>query len=637
MRNKVQVDSQPMQGFQMKTLKRLLSYLKPYKHIFIIVVICIVLSSIATAASSLFLQTLIDDYIMPLTAMNHPVYQELLKALCLIGMVYLIGTIATLFYNRFMVTIAQGMLNQIRDEMFRKMQELPLAYFDTHTHGDIMSHYTNDTDTLKQMIAQSLAQLLASLCTIVAIFCCMLYQSIYLTVVVVLALLLAMKIIKMITMKSGSYFISQQITLGALDGYIEEMINGQKVIKVFCHEDVAIQDFKEKNAAWQQHASKANGYANMMMPFMNALGYLQYVIVAIFGAWMAIQQVTNLTLFGADTITLGVLVSFLTLTRSFNNPISQVSNQFNSIITALAGASRIFNLMDEKPEYDEGYITLVPIIATTRIMEEVNDKNETYAWKHVQSDGRITYTKLEGRIEFQHVNFSYSKNKKILTDISLYAEPGQKVAFVGATGAGKTTITNLINRFYEIDHGVIYYDGIDIRTIKKGDLRRSLGVILQDVNLFTGTVLDNLRYGNPNASDDDCIAAAKLVHAHDFIMMLPQGYHTVLKGDGSGLSQGQRQLLSIARAAVLDPLVMIMDEATSSIDTRTESIVQSGMDRLMEGRTVFVIAHRLSTVRNADVIIVLDHGEIIERGNHETLMAKKGAYYQLSTGVFELE
>lgn len=637
MRSNAHVSSQPKQGFHMETLKRLLSYMKQYKGLFVVVVICIIVSSVATAASSLFLQTLIDDYIMPLVAMEQPIYQELLKALCLIGMVYLIGTLATLFYNRFMVMIAQGMLNQIRDEMFLKMQELPISYFDTHTHGDIMSHYTNDTDTLKQMIAQSLAQLLASLCTIVAIFCCMLYQSIYLTIVVILALVLAMNIIKMIAMKSGSYFISQQTTLGDLDGYIEEMINGQKVIKVFCHEDVAIQDFKTKNETWQQHSSKANGYANMMMPFMNALGYLQYVIVAILGAWMAIQQVQNLTIFGMDTITLGVLVSFLTLTRSFNNPISQVSNQLNAIITALAGASRIFELMDEKPEYDEGYITLVPIVENAGLIEEVADKSGTYAWKHIQVDGSVTYTKLEGRIEFQHVDFSYSKNKKILSDISLYAKPGQKVAFVGATGAGKTTITNLINRFYDIDHGMIYYDGIDIRTIKKGDLRRSLGVILQDVNLFTGTIMDNLRYGNPSASNEDCVAAAKLVHAHDFIMMLPQGYHTVLKGDGSGLSQGQRQLLSIARAAVLDPPVMIMDEATSSIDTRTEAIVQRGMDRLMEGRTVFVIAHRLSTVRNADVIMVLDHGEIIERGTHESLMAKKGSYYQLSTGAFELE
>ena len=500
-----------------------------------------------------------------------------------------------------------------------------------------MSRYTNDTDTLRQMIAQSLAQLISSVCTIVAVFICMLYQSVYLTAIVVVAIALILQIVKRVAGKSGRYFIRQQEALGALDGYIEEMNHGQKVIKVFCHEKAARQEFMEKNKEWESASANANGYANMMMPMMNALGYVQYVILAVVGAWMAISGAKNLTLVGMNTVTLGMIASFLTLSRNFTNPIAQLSNQFNSIVTALAGASRIFQLIDEEPEADNGYVTLVNVKEENGELVEVPERTGLWAWKHPHGDGTLTYQRLNGEIVLDHVDFGYEPEKKILRDITLYAKKGQKIAFVGATGAGKTTITNLINRFYDIDDGKIRYDGININKIKKKDLRESLGVVLQDVNLFTGTVMENLKYGNPDATEEDCIAAAKLANVHNFIMMLPNGYDTVLQGDGSGLSQGQRQLLSIARAAVSDPPVMILDEATSSIDTRTEALVQQGMDRLMEGRTVFVIAHRLSTVKNSDVIMVLDHGEIIERGSHEDLIQKKGTYYQLYTGAFELE
>ncbi len=620
-----------------ETVKRILSYLKLYKAALITVIVCIMLSAAASVAASLFIQILIDRYIVPLLGQSSPVFTGLMQALCIMGIIYIVGTIATWMYNRSMVTIAQGTLKQIRDEMFAKMQSLPIRYFDSHTHGDIMSHYTNDTDTLRQMIAQSLAQLVSSVCTIVFVFCCMLYQSIYLTLIVVLAVSLILLIVKFIAGKSSFYFIRQQETLGDLDGYVEEMINGQKVIKVFCHEEAAKAEFRVKNKAWESSSANANGYANAMMPMMNALGYVQYVIIAIVGAWMAISKAENLTILGVNTITLGTIASFLTLSRNFTNPIAQLSNQFNSIIMALAGASRIFKLMDEEPETDDGYVTLVYAVQEDGILTESDHYTGTWAWKHPHGNGTTTLTKLEGRIVLDHVDFGYAPGKQILHDITLYAEQGQKIAFVGATGAGKTTITNLINRFYDIDDGKLRYDGININKIKKADLRRSLGVVLQDVNLFTGTVMENLKYGNPDATDEACIEAAKLANAHNFIMMLPNGYQTVLKGDGSGLSQGQRQLISIARAAVSNPPVMILDEATSSIDTRTEALVQSGMDRLMEGRTVFVIAHRLSTVRNSDVIMVLDHGHIIERGQHESLIEKKGTYYQLYTGAFELE
>lgn len=624
-------------SFDTKTLKRLFSYMRDYKGQLVFVAVCILLSAAASAASSLFLQSLIDDYITPLLGAYNPVFSELLKALVLIGAVYLAGVISTLLYSRVMVTIAQGTLKKIRDEMFEKMQRLPIRAFDTRTHGDIMSLYTNDTDTLRQMIAQSMAQLISSVFTIVAVVICMLYVSVWLTLVAAAVMFLILQIVKMVTGRISGFFMMQQKTLADVNGYVEEMVNGQKVIKVFCHEEKAKEELREKNKAWAISAASANGYANSMMPMMNALGYVQYVIIAVLGAYMAITGATNLGLTGTGTLTLGMIASFLTLSRNFTNPVSQISNQFNSIVTALAGASRIFAFMDEEPETDEGYVTLVNAKEEDGVIKETEQRTGIWAWKQPHHDGTVTYTKLEGRVVFDNVDFGYVPEKQVLHGISLYADPGQKIAFVGATGAGKTTITNLINRFYDIADGKIRYDGININKIKKADLRRSLGVVLQEVNLFTGTVMDNLRYGNPDATDDDCIAAAKLANADGFIRMLPQGYNTVLKGDGSGLSQGQRQLISIARAAVSNPPVMILDEATSSIDTRTEALVQDGMDKLMKGRTVFVIAHRLSTVQNSDVIMVLDHGRIIERGSHKKLIAEKGTYYQLYTGAFELE
>ena len=623
--------------FDKTALKRLFSYMKEYKRQLVFVIICILLSAVASAASSVFLQTLIDDYIVPLLGTDNPVFGGLIKALITIGIIYMIGVISSLLYSRAMVTVAQGTLKKIRDDMFEKMQRLPIRIFDTRTHGDIMSLYTNDTDTLRQMIAQSMAQLISSVFTIVAVLVCMLYTSIWLTIVAVLVMLLILQIVKKIAGKTGTFFILQQKTLADVNGYVEEMINGQKVIKVFCHEETAKEELRQKNKAWAQNATNANGYANSMMPMMNALGYVQYVIIAVLGGYMAIEGITNLGLTGTGTLTLGMIASFLTLSRSLTNPVSQISNQFNSIVTALAGASRIFAFMNEEPETDDGYVTLVNAKEENGVLTETAERTGLWAWKHPHHDGTLTYTKLEGRVVFDSVDFGYVPDKQVLYDVSLYAEPGQKIAFVGATGAGKTTITNLINRFYDIADGKIRYDGININKIKKADLRRSLGVVLQEVNLFTGTVMENLRYGNPDATDEDCIAAAKLANADGFIRMLPEGYNTVLKGDGSGLSQGQRQLVSIARAAVSDPPVMILDEATSSIDTRTEALVQDGMDKLMKGRTVFVIAHRLSTVQNSDVIMVLDHGHIIERGNHEKLIGEKGTYYQLYTGAFELE
>ena len=620
-----------------KTLKRLLTYMKPYRGTMIVVTICILLSAVAGAVSSMFLQTLIDSYIVPLLGMDEPVFTGLIRTLIVLAVIYLIGTLSTLFYNRLMVTIAQGTLKTIRDEMFEKMQKLPIRFFDSHTHGDIMSLYTNDTDTLRQLIAQSMGQLISSAFTIVAVFFCMLYTSIGLTVVVCLALFLVMLPVKKLTMKIGGYFMAQQKSLADLNGYVEEMVNGQKVIKVFCHEQQNYQGLTQRNRIWAHNAENANGLANGMMPLMNAVGYLQYVIVAILGGYMAVAGLPNLSLTGIGTLSLGMIASFLTLSRNFTNPITQISNQFNSIVMALAGAERIFAFMDEQPETDDGYVTLVNTREVKGQLVETAARTGLWAWKHPHGDGTITYTKLEGRVVFDHVDFGYTPEKEVLHDITLYAEPGQKIAFVGATGAGKTTITNLINRFYDIADGKIRYDGININKIKKADLRRSLGIVLQDVNLFTGTVMENIRYGNPNATDEACIAAAKLANADNFIRMLPSGYDTVLEGDGSGLSQGQRQLISIARAAVSDPPVMILDEATSSIDTRTEALVQHGMDRLMEGRTVFVIAHRLSTVQNSDVIMVLDHGRIIERGSHEKLIEEKGTYYRLYTGAFELE
>ena len=624
--------------FNPKALGKALGCMGEYRGGMVLVAVCILLSAIASAASSLFLQTLIDDHILPLVAMDTPVFTGLIRALITIGCVYLAGVLSALVYNRVMVTIAQGTLKKIRDEMFGRMQRLPIRYFDTHTHGEIMSLYTNDTDTLRQLIAQALPQLISSVFTIAVVFVCMLYVSIPLTLLASAAVFVMMKVVGGVMEKSGAYFVRQQETLAELNGYVEEMVNGQKVVKVFCHEGRAREELAARNRAWEEAAAGAGGNANAIMPMMNALGYVQYVLVAVLGAWMAIAGVGSLGLAGVNTLTLGSIASFLTLTRSFTSPIAQISNQFNSVVTALAGAERIFAFLEEEPERDEGYVTLVSAkIDENGAVTECAERTGQWAWRHPHGDGTLTYTPLRGEITLDGVDFGYTPDKTVLHEVTLRAEPGQKIAFVGATGAGKTTIANLINRFYDVADGKIRYDGININKIKKADLRRSLGVVLQEVNLFTGTVMENIRYGNPAATDGECVAAAKLANADGFIRMLPQGYDTVLQGDGGGLSQGQRQLISIARAAVSDPPVMILDEATSSIDTRTEALVQKGMDALMKGRTVFVIAHRLSTVRNSDCILVLDHGRVIERGAHDQLIADRKTYYQLYTGAFELE
>lgn len=629
--------------FDMKVIKRLLTYMKPFRGLMIIVGICIVASAAASVSSSLFIKTLIDDNIMPIVEASSngaaADFSGLIRTLFLMGGIFLVGAICALFQSRLMATISQGVLKKIRDEMFSHMQTLPIKYFDTHPHGDVMSFYTNDADAMQQMLSQSLPQFLSSGITVIAVFCSMLSLSVWLTLVVVVVLALIMFITAKVAGKSGTFFMRQQTSMAKLNGYIEEMVNGQRVIKLFCREDKAKEAFDERNFELSENICKANAFANVLMPINNCMGYLLYVIIAIVGAFLAINKAMNVACFSVDILTLGSIAAFLQLSRSFIGPIGQVSQQLNSVAMAMAGAGRIFKLLDEESETDDGYVTLVNAKRDENgNLVETDERTHMWAWKHPHKEaGTVTYTELKGNVVLDDVDFGYVPEKTVLHNISIYAEPGQKIAFVGATGAGKTTITNLINRFYDIADGKIRYDGININKIKKADLRRSLGVVLQDVNLFTGTVMDNLRYGKPDATDEECIAAAKLANADGFIRMLSDGYNTVLKGDGSGLSQGQRQLISIARAAVADPPVMILDEATSSIDTRTEAIVQKGMDALMKGRTVFVIAHRLSTVKNSDVIMVLDHGRIIERGSHDKLIAEKGQYYRLYTGAFELE
>lgn len=614
----------------LKTLKRLLAYvLKEYKLLFSMVVITIIISSLANVIGTTLLKNLIDDYVTPLLNTPERDFGPLLKMITSMALIYYVGVIATYVYSRMMIVVSQGSLKRIRDNMFSHMETLPVKYFDTHAHGDLMSLYTNDTDALRQMISQGIPQLLSAVITVIGVLVSMINLSLPLIIVEVLIILLMFKVTKFIGAKSGKYFGLQQKDLGAVNGYIEEMMEGQKVVKVFCHEDEAKMNFDKLNDMLFNSANNANKYANVLMPIMGNIGYINYVSVAIVGSILAIN--------GVGGFTLGALAAFLQLTRTFSQTVNQMSQQFNFVIMALAGAERIFKLLDEKKEMDEGYVTLVNATEDENgELTESKKRTGIWAWKHPHEDGTTTYTKLNGEVVFDDVDFGYNDEKIILHNIKLYAKPGQKIAFVGATGAGKTTITNLINRFYDIQDGKIRYDGININKIKKDDLRSSLGIVLQDAHLFTGTVADNIRYGKLDASDEEVKAAAKLANADQFIKHLPKGYDTVLTGDGGSLSQGQRQLLTIARAAIADPPVLILDEATSSIDTRTEKIVQDGMDKLMKGRTVFVIAHRLSTIKNSDVIMVLDQGRVIERGNHDDLIEQKGKYYQLYTGAFEL-
>lgn len=615
----------------LKTAKRLLGYVtSTYKIQFIMVLVCILISSIASISVSLSLKFLLDDYIIPLIGNKNPDFSELYTALGVLATIFALGVLATFFYTRLMVVIGQGVLKRVRDEMFEHMQTLPIRYFDQNTNGSVMSLYTNDTDTLRQMINQSIPQVLMSALTIVVTFIAMLVLSPILTVLAVAIIFLMIAVSKKLGGNSGKYFVRQQLDLANITGFVEERMNGQRVVKVFNHEKKSEEEFDVLNEKLFESASNAHTFASIMGPIIGNIGNIQFVLTAVLGGFLSVMGIGN--------ITLGVMASYLQFTKSFTQPFMQVAQQFNSIIMALAGAERIFHMMDEEPEVDEGYVTLVN--AKKRedgTIEECEERTGMWAWKHPhQADGTVTYTELKGDVRFYDMSFGYESDHMVLHDLTLYAKPGQKLAFVGSTGAGKTTITNLINRFYDVQDGKIRYDGININKIKKADLRHSLGIVLQDTHLFTGTIMENIRYGKLDATDEEVYSAAKLAHADQFIKMLPQGYDTMLTSDGEELSQGQRQLLAIARAAVADPPVLILDEATSSIDTRTESIVQKGMDNLMNGRTVFVIAHRLSTIRNSNAIMVLEHGRIIERGDHEELIARKGTYYQLYTGKLEL-
>ena len=611
-----------------KTVKRLLKYATGiYKFQFVVVIISIIVSSIANVMGIQFLQKLIDDYITPLMGKQNPDLSNLFMAVVGMGVMYLVGITATYIYNRLMINISQGVLRQVREDMFNHMQSLPIKYFDTHAHGEIMSTYTNDVDTLRQMISQSIPQVFSSVVTMASILISMFTTNVYLTLIVLGMVVLMIFCAKYLGGNSSKYFVKQQDDISKVNGYIEEMMSGQKVVKVFNHEEESKEKFDELNEELCDSSTQANMYANVLMPCIANIGNLGYVFIAIIGGMLSVNNI----------LSIGSIAAFLQYIKAFTNPVSQVSQQMNSVIMALAGAERIFALIDEEPEVDDGYVTLVNAKMENGKLVETDERTGLWAWKHPHHDGRVTYTRLCGHVEFENVNFGYIPNKMVLHDITLEAKEGQKVSFVGATGAGKTTITNLINRFYDIQDGKIRYDGINIQKIKKKDLRKSLGMVLQDTSLFTGTIKDNIKYANLNASDEDVINAAKLANADHFIRNLPNGYDTVISGSGEGLSQGQRQLLSIARAALYNPPVLILDEATSSIDTRTEQIVQKGMDGLMKGRTVFVIAHRLSTIRNSELIMVLDHGRILERGDHKELMAKKGMYYALYTGAIEID
>jgi len=615
-----------------KTFFRLLSYLKQHMAIMVIVMLCILMGAYATITGSTALGKIIDQFILPMVETGSTDFAPMAAFLIRVICIFALGIVATFLQSYLMVGVTQGIQKTVRDEMFAKMQKLPIRYFDSNTAGNIMSRYTSDIDTLRQMISQSIPQAFSSVVTLIVVFVTMVKTSWILTIVTMITVVGVVYVTKTLAGKAGKFFIGQQRSLGAVNGYIEEMITGQKVVKVFNHEDVCKEEFNKLNTTLCENAFSAGKFSNMMGPINNNLGYVQYAILAIVGGVIVVQS-------GGTLLKLGELVTFMVLSRNFNQPINQISQQMNSIVMALAGAERVFELMDQEPEVDDGYVKLVNAhIAEDGTITECAERTGRWAWKHYhKADETTTYTELKGDITMYNVDFGYVPEKTVLHDITLYAKPGQKIAFVGATGAGKTTITNLINRFYDIADGKIRYDNININKIAKDDLRRSLGVVLQETNLFTGTVMENIRYGNLDASDEDCIKAAKLANAHDFITRLPKGYETELTGNGASLSQGQRQLIAIARAAVADPPVMILDEATSSIDTRTEKLVQDGMDALMKGRTVFVIAHRLSTIMNSDCIMVLDHGRIIERGSHDELIEKKGTYYQLYTGAFELE